>query len=120
MVTIKLGLAAIAALGLAVSPAMAQTRSTDSLPSRSIMIDPGTGQCVEITRDPSSSTSSSVLVNQARCAAAKAAGSNGAGAASVAGTGFGFSPALLLALLAIIAAIVAAAGGGGGGNDSPG
>lgn len=118
MVTIKHGLAAIAALGLAATPAMAQTRSADSMPSKSVMIDPSTGQCVELRRDSPSSAPTSVPVDQARC---DASGSKGVGkaASAIAKTGgLGLSPALLLALLAVVGAVAAAAGGGG--NDSPG
>ena len=119
MVTIKHGLAAIAALGLAISPAMAATRSANSLP-KSYTIEPSTGQCVEIRRDPTTSLPTSTPVDQALCKAADAAGSNGGGgaASAIAGNGLGLSPALLLALLAVVGAAAAAAGGGN--NDSPG
>ena len=124
MVTITHALAAIAALGLAISPAMAATRSANSLP-KSYSIEASTGQCVEIKRDPRSSLPTSVPVDQAFCKAADAAGSDAAGSnglvgatSTVAGTGLGFSPALLLGLLAAIGAAVAAASGGK--NSSPG
>ena len=119
MATIKHGLAAIAALGLAISPAMAQTRSANSLP-KSYTIEQSTGQCVEIGRDPTTSLPTSTPVDQVYCKAADAAGSNGVGkaASAIAGNKLGLSPALLLALLAVVGAAAAAAGGGG--NDSPG
>ena len=118
MVKIKQGLAAIAAFGLAVSPAMAQTRSADSMPSKSVMIEPSTGQCVEIRRDSPSSTPTSVPVDQALCDAAGSKGVGGAASAIAKTGGLGLSPALLLALLAVVGAVAAAAGGGH--NDSPG
>ena len=119
MVMIKHSLVAIAAFGLAVTPAMAQTRSASSLPSRSVMVEPSTGQCVEIRRDSPSSAPTSVPVDQALCD--QAAGPKGVGgaASAIAKTGgLGLSPALLLALLAVVGAVAAAAGGGH--NDSPG
>ena len=89
MVKIKHGLAAIAALGLVSSPAMAETRSAQALPAPSALVD----------------SSAISLVSQP----VKRAGSLAAG----------FSPALLLALLASITAVFAASSGGGG-TDSPG
>ena len=90
MVKIKHGLAAIAALGLAVSPAMAETRSAQALPAPSAQVD---SSAVSLASRPIEGADS---------------------------LGRGFSPALLLALLAIIAAIIAASSGGGGRNASPG
>ena len=115
MVKIKHALAAIAAVGLVTSPALAATRSAKSLPN-SYSIEPSTGQCVEIRRG----STVPVPVDQAFCKVAEAGASNGVGnaAAAATGSGLGFSPAFLLALLAIVGAVAAAAGGGG--NDSPG
>ena len=90
MVKIKRGLAAIAALGLAMSPAMAQTRSAQALPAPSAQVD---SNAVSLASQPIEGADS---------------------------LGSGFSPALLIALLALIAAIIAASSGGGGRNDSPG
>ena len=89
MVRIKHGLAAIAALGLAVSPAMAETRSAQALPAPSAQVD---SNAVSLASQPIEGADS---------------------------LGSGFSPALLIALLALIAAIIAVSSGGGG-NDSPG
>lgn len=92
MASIRYGFAAIAALGLMATPAMAETRSAQALPAPSAQVD-----------------SSSLALASAPIEGSESLGRRG------------FSPAYLLALLAIIAAIIAAAGGGGGGgNDSPG
>ena len=90
MVRVKHGFAAIAALGLAVSPAMAETRSAQALPAPSAQVD---SNAVSLASRPMQDADS---------------------------LGRGFSPALLIALLALIAAIIAASSGGGGRNDSPG
>ena len=90
MVKIRHGFAAVAALGLMAAPAMAETRSAQALPAPSAQVDSST---LSLASQPIEGADS---------------------------LGRGFSPALLIALLAIIAAIILAAGGGGGGNDSPG
>ena len=95
MVKFKLGLAVIAAFGLAVAPAMAETRSGQALPAPSALVD---SSAVALASQPMDGESS-----------LRKGGLFGGGA---------FSPALLIALLAIIAAIIAASSGGG--NDSPG
>ena len=84
MVKIKHGLAAIAAFGLAASPAMAETRSAQALPAPSAQVD---SSAVSLASQPMEDAS-----------ALKG----------------GLSPALLIALLAIIAAIILVASGGGG------
>ena len=84
MVKFKHGLAAIAAFGLAVSPAMAETRSAQALPAASAQV---ASSAVSLASQPLE------------------------GADSLGG---GLSPALLIALLAIIAAIVLVASGGNG------
>ena len=89
MVKVKHGLAAIAALGLAVSPAMAETRSAQALPAPSAQVD---SNAVSLASRPMQDGDS---------------------------LGRGFSPALLIALLALIAAIILVSSGGGG-KDSPG
>ena len=83
MVRIKHGLAAIAALGLAVSPAMAETRSAQALPAPSAQVD---SNAVSLASQPMQDADS---------------------------LGRRFSPALLIALLALIAAIIAVSAGGG-------
>ena len=88
MVRVKHGFAAIAALGLAVSPAMAETRSAQALPAPSAQVD---SNAVSLASRPMQNADS---------------------------LGRGFSPALLIALLALIAAIIAVSTGGG--KDSPG
>ena len=97
MVKIKRGLAVIAALGLAVSPAMAETRSAQALPAPSAQVD---SNALVLASQPMEGESS----------LRKRGGLFGGGA---------FSPALLIALLAIIAAIILVSSGGNG-NDSPG
>ncbi len=89
MVKVKHGLAAIAAIGLAVSPAMAETRSAQALPAPSEQVD---SSAVSLASQPMEDADS---------------------------LGRGFSPALLVALLALIAAIILVSSGGGG-KDSPG
>ena len=84
MVKFKHGLAAIAAFGLAVSPAMAETRSAQALPAPSAQVD---SSAVSLASQPVE------------------------GADSLGGK---LSPALLIALLAIIAAIILVASGGNG------
>ena len=84
MVKIKHGLAAIAAFGLAVSPAMAETRSAQALPAPSAQVD---SSAVSLASQPMEDADS---------------------------LGGKLSPALLIALLAIIAAIVLVASGGNG------
>ena len=96
MVKIKHGLAAIAALGLAASPAMAETRSAQALPAPSAQVN---SSALVLASQPMEGESS-----------LRKGGFLGGGA---------LSPALLIALLAVLAAIVLAASGGGG-NDSPG
>ena len=96
MVKIKHGLAALAAFGMAVSPAMAETRSAQALPA------------------PSAQVSSSALV----LATQPMEGESSLRKGGLFGGGV-LSPAALIALLAIIAAIVLVASGGNG-NDSPG
>lgn len=91
MVTIRHSLAAIAAFGLSVSPAMAQTRSAQALPAPSEQVD---SSAISLASQPTEDESSL--------------------------GGRGFSPILLVALLLIIAGIVIAAGGGNGESDSPG
>ncbi len=89
MVKVKHGLAAIAAIGLAVSPAMAETRSAQALPAPSEQVD---SSAVSLASQPMEDADA---------------------------LGRGFSPALLVALLALIAAIILVSSGGGG-KDSPG
>ena len=84
MVKFKHGLAAIAAFGMAASPAMAETRSAQALPAQSALVD---SSAVALASQP-------------------VEGADQLGA--------GLSPALILALLAIIAAIIAVSSGGGG------
>lgn len=84
MVKFKHGLAAVAAFGLAISPALAETRSAQALPAPSAQVD---SSAVSLASQP-------------------VEGADQLGA--------GLSPALILALLAIIAAIVAVSSGGGG------
>ena len=88
MVKVRHGFAAIAALGLAVSPAMAETRSAQALPAPSAQVD---SNAVSLASQPMQDVDS---------------------------LGRGFSPALLIALLALIAALIAVSAGGG--RDSPG
>lgn len=95
MVKFKHGLAAIAAFGLAASPAMAETRSAQALPAPSAQVD---SSAVALASQPIDGASS-----------LRRGGFLGGGA---------FSPAALIALLALIAAIIAVSSGGG--NDSPG
>lgn len=96
MVKFKHGLAAIAAFGLAASPAMAETRSAQALPAPSAQVD---SSALALASQPMDGESS-----------LRKGGFLGGGAVS---------PALLIALLALIAAIIAVSSGGGG-NDSPG
>ena len=96
MVTIKHGLAAIAAFGMTVSPAFAETRSAQALPAPSAQVD---SSAVSLASQPMEDASS----------LHRRGGLFGGGV---------LSPAVLIALLAIIAAIIAASSGGG--NDSPG
>ena len=84
MVKVKHGLAAIAAIGLAVSPAMAETRSAQALPAPSEQVD---SSAVSLASQPMEDADS---------------------------LGRRFSPALLVALLALIAAIILVSSGGGG------
>ena len=84
MVKFKHGLAAIAAFGLAVSPAMAEIRSAPALPAASAQ---GDASAVSLASQPMESADS---------------------------LGGRLSPALLIALLAIIAAIILVASGGNG------
>lgn len=117
MFWIKHGLAGIAALGLVISPALAQTRSAMALPAvaQGVSID----ECrvrPDIPGDVARDRDKDGLIDN--CGANRAARANRAAVATSGGAGL--SPALLLGLLAVVGAIVAAAGGGGGGNDSPG
>ena len=84
MVKFKHGLAAVAAFGLAASPALAETRSSQALPAPSAQVD---SSAVSLASQPVE------------------------GADQLGGR---LSPALLIALLAIIAAIIAFSSGGGG------
>lgn len=84
MVKFKHGLAAIAAFGLAASPAMAETRSAQALPAPSAQVD---SSAVSLASQPMEDADS---------------------------LGGKLSPALLIALLAIIAAIILVSSGGGG------
>ena len=95
MVKIKHGLAAIAAFGLAASPAMAETRSAQALPAPSAQVD---SSALALASQPMVGESS-----------LRKGGLFGGGV---------ISPAVLVALLAIIAAIILASSSGG--NDSPG
>ena len=93
MARIKAGLATLAAFGLTVSPAIAQTRAAQALPAASAQLDP----------------------------AAVSRASSPSAAVSELGRGGGLSPAVLLAFIALLGLLLAAAGGGGGnGSDSPG
>jgi hypothetical protein len=83
MVKIKHGFAAIAAFGLAVSPAMAETRSAQALPAPSAIVD---SNAVSLASQPTQNADS---------------------------LGGRFSILLLLALLASIAAIILVSTGGG-------
>ena len=83
MVKVKHGLAAIAAFGLAESPAMAETRSAQALPAPSEQVD---SNAVSLASKPVQDADS---------------------------LGGRYSPALLIALLALIAGIILVASGGG-------
>ena len=83
MVKVKHGLAAIAAFGLAVSPAMAETRSAQALPAPSEQVD---SNAVSLASKPVQDADS---------------------------LGGRYSPVLLIALLAFIAGIILVASGGG-------
>lgn len=91
--TILAGLSAAALV--ASSPAIAQTRSADSLPVSSAAVGPGTsgGVASQLQDDDDDD--------------------------GIAGL-FGGSPLLLLVLLGAIGGVILIASGGGNGNDSPG